>query len=110
MIQTRSYDAANYLRDEADCAGYLSAVMNEASASSQEIAAALADIARARARGMLQIARDAGVSRQLLDQTFFSHGTPALDALIKAIRALGLRLTVQPDVLMDISGHSQAAG
>jgi len=108
MIQTRPYDAANYLHDEADCAGYLSAVMNEASASSQEIAAALADIARA--RGMLQIARDAGVSRQLLDQTFFSHGTPALDALIKTIRALGLRLTVQPDVPMDVSCHSQAAG
>jgi len=95
MIQTRPYAAANYLRSESDCAGYLSAVMNDASASGQEIAAALADIARA--RGMLQIARDAGVSRQLLDQTFFGHGTSALDTLIKAIRTLGLRLTVQPD-------------
>jgi len=98
MIQTRPYDAANYLRDESDCAGYLSTVMNEASVSSQEIAAALADIARA--RGILQIARDAGVSRQSLDQTFFSHGTPALDTLIKAIRSLGLRLTVLPETVL----------
>jgi len=95
-IQTRSYDAANYLRNDSDCAGYLNAVMTASpAASSQEIAAALADVARA--RGMQQIALDADVSRLALDQAFFSHSTPELDVLIKAIRTLGLRLTVQPE-------------
>jgi len=94
-IQIRPYDTANYLHNDIDCAGYLSAVITDTPASGQEIAAALADVARA--RGIVQIARDAGVSRQALDQAFFNHGTPAVDALIKAIRTLGLRLTVQPD-------------
>jgi len=96
-IQTRSYDAANYLRNHADYAGYLSAVMTEASASGQEIAAALADVARA--RGM----------QQSLDQTLSSQGTSALDALVKVIRMLGLRLTVQPDdAPMNISSRPAA--
>jgi len=98
-IQTRPYDTANYLRSDADCAGYLSTVMTDTPASSQEIAAALADVARA--RGMRQIASDAGISRQSLDEVFFSHGTPMLDTFLKAVRTLGLRLTVQPDGVME---------
>jgi len=88
-IQTRPYDAANYLRNDADCAGYLSAVMTDAPASSEEIAAALADVVRA--RGMLQSP----------NQTLFGQGTAALDALLKTIRTLGLRLTVQSDLSPD---------
>jgi len=88
-IQTRRYDAANYLHDDADCAGYLSAVMADAPASSDAIAAALADVASA--RGL----------RQTADLALCGHGAAALDALISAIRTLGLRLTVQPDAPMN---------
>jgi probable addiction module antidote protein len=53
--KTIPYDAAEFLRDEADCAAYLQAVMEEDAVTEQNIAAALGDIARA--RGMAQLAR-----------------------------------------------------
>ena len=43
----RAYDAARYLKDEADCAGYLRAVMEDDGVTEKEIASALGDIARA---------------------------------------------------------------
>lgn len=92
--KTRPYDAVRYLKTEADCAGYLRAVMEEDDITEREIAAALGDIARA--QGMMQVARQAGVSRESLYRTLSDDGNPTLGTVIKVTRALGLRLTVQP--------------
>lgn len=91
--QVRPYDAANYLKDEADCVGYLRAVMEEDDVTEKEIASALGDIARA--RGMMQVARDAGVFRGSLYRALSDEGNPTLETIIKVTHALGLRLTFQ---------------
>lgn len=92
--KTYPYDVAEFLRDEKDCASYLQAVMEEDGITEQEIAAALGDIARA--RGMMQVAREAGVSRESLYRALSENGNPSLGTVLKVTRALGLRLSVVP--------------
>lgn len=93
--KTYPYDVAEFLQDEKDCAGYLQAVMEEDGITEQEIAAALGDVARA--RGMMQVAREAGVSRESLYRALSENGNPSLGTVLKVTRALGLRLSVVPD-------------
>ena len=61
-IKTRTFDVSNYLEDEADTAAYLQAAIEDGDPAL--LAAALGDIARA--RGMSQLARDTGLSRESL--------------------------------------------
>ena len=58
------------------------------------IVAVLGDIARA--RGMTQLARDAGVGRESLYKALSSTGNPEFATVMKVVRALGLQLRVQP--------------
>lgn len=58
------------------------------------IAAAIGDVARA--RGMAQIARDAGISREAMYKAFRPDGNPTLETLTGVIKALGLKLTILP--------------
>ena len=60
----------------------------------QLVAAALGDIARA--KGMSQIARDAGLGRESLYKSLSSSGNPELATVLKVISALGLQLHVSP--------------
>jgi len=87
----RRFEAAEYLRDEADIAAYLEAVLRED--DSRLLAAALGDVARA--RGMTQLARDTGISREALYRALSADGNPGLTTLTKVLRALGLRLAIQ---------------
>ena len=54
------------------------------------VAAALGDIARA--KGMTQIARDAGLGRESLYKALSPEGNPELATILRVIKALGLRL------------------
>jgi probable addiction module antidote protein len=54
------------------------------------IAKALGDIARA--KGMSQVARDAGLSRESLYKALSGERTPSFDTILKVISALGLKL------------------
>ena len=54
------------------------------------IAKALGDIARA--KGMSQVARDAGLSRESLYKALSGERSPAFDTILKVIGALGLKL------------------
>lgn len=58
----RKWDSAEYLQTEEDIALYLEACMEEASDDSAFIAKALGTIARA--RGMMQLAKDTGLGRE----------------------------------------------
>lgn len=91
-MNTRPFDAANYLRDEDDVAEYLRQVLEEGDAA--EIGAALGDIARA--RGMTRLARDTGLSRESLYKSLSGERAPSSDTLFKVMRALGFKLTVEP--------------
>ena len=90
----RRFDAAEYLHSEADIAAYLEAVLAED--DPRLLAAALGDVARA--RGMTQLARQTGLSREALYRALSTEGNPELATVTKVLRALGLRLTIQPVV------------
>lgn len=91
-VQTRVFDAANYLHTEEDMAQYLSIVMEDGDPAL--LAAALGDIARA--RGMSQLARDTGLSRESLYKSLSGERAPSSDTLFKVMKALGFQFSVQP--------------
>jgi probable addiction module antidote protein len=87
------YDVADYLDNEEDMAAYLDACMEEAGDDAAYIAAALGDIARA--RGMAQLAKDTGISREGLYKALSAEGNPSLATVLKVVKALGLKLTTR---------------
>ncbi|HWK75924.1 MAG TPA: addiction module antidote protein [Povalibacter sp.] len=87
------YDVADYLKSEEEMAAYLDACMEEAGDDAAYIAAALGDIARA--RGMMQLAKDTGISREGLYKALSAEGNPSLATVLKVVKALGLRLTTK---------------
>lgn len=92
--KTRPYDAAMHLRNEKECALYLQAAIDEAEGDSSIIVAALGDIARA--RGMMQLANETGLSREGLYKALSPEGNPSFATVAKVIEALGLRLHASP--------------
>ena len=90
-IRTRPFDMANHLGTEEDVAEYLRQVL--ADGDPAELAAALGDIARA--RGMTQLARDTGLSRESLYKSLSGERAPSSDTLFKVMKALGFQLTLK---------------
>ncbi len=86
--KTRPWDAAEYLKSEEDMAAYLEAALEEGDASL--FSAALGDIARA--KGMTQIAREAGLGRESLYKALSPEGNPEFATVLKVMRSLGLKL------------------
>jgi probable addiction module antidote protein len=91
-LGVRPFDAAEYLRDETDIAAYLEAAAAEE--DPRVLAAALGAVARA--RGMADLARKTGLTREALYRSLSAEGNPELATLTKVLKALGLRLTIQP--------------
>lgn len=91
-IKTRVWDPAEHLIADEDMAAYLEAALQEG--DSALIAAALGDIARA--KGMSQIARAAGLGRESLYKALSAEGNPEFATIIKVIAALGLQLHASP--------------
>ena len=89
-IKMRPFDMANYLTSEEDVAEYLRQVLEDGAPA--ELGAALGDIARA--RGMTQLARDTGLSRESLYKSLSGERAPNSDTLFKVIKALGFQLTL----------------
>jgi len=83
---------AEQLRDEQDIAAYLTLVLEEGDPG--ELAHALGVIARA--RGMTQIAAEAGMGREALYKALRADASPRFETILKVMHALGLRLSVQP--------------
>ena len=93
-VATRPYDAAAYLKNEADCALYLQVVMEEADGDPALVVSALGEIARA--RGMVQLARDTGLTREGLYKALSPEGNPSFASILKVCKALGVKLTAMP--------------
>ena len=91
-IKTRPFDMANYLHSEAEIAEYLRQVLEDNDPA--ELAGALGDIARA--RGMTQLARDTGLSRESLYKSLSGERAPSSDTLFKVIHAMGFKLSLAP--------------
>lgn len=92
--KTSKYDVAEHLRTPEEMAAYLEACLEEANGDAAFIAKALGDIARA--KGMSQVARDAGLSRESLCKALSGERTPDFDTILKVIGALGLKLHAEP--------------
>lgn len=91
-INLRKWDSAEHLKTNEDMADYLEACLDEAGDDPAFISKALGTIARA--RGMTQIARDSGLSRESLDRALSGEGIPEFGIILKVIKAVGLRLHV----------------
>ncbi len=87
--RTRVWDAAEHLKSDDDIAAYLNAAFEDGDPAL--IAAALGDIARA--KGMTNVARSAGLGRESLYKALSPHGRPELATVMKVVQALGLKLT-----------------
>jgi probable addiction module antidote protein len=87
---TTHYDVAEHLRTPEEAAAYLEACLEEADGDAAFIAKAIGDIARA--KGMSQVARDAGLSRESLYKALSGERSPGFDTILKVIGALGLKL------------------
>jgi probable addiction module antidote protein len=88
--KTTRYDVAEHLRTPEEMAAYLEACLDEAEGDAAFIAKALGDIVRA--RGMTQVARDTGLSRESLYKALSGERSPDFDTILKVVNALGLRL------------------
>ncbi len=87
--KTTPYDVAEHLRTPEEMAAYLDAWLEEAP-DAAGIAKALGDIARA--KGMSQVAKDAGLSRESLYRALSAGGNPSFATVLKVARALGVKL------------------
>lgn len=89
-IKTTTYDVADYLQTPEDRAAYLDACIEESGGNATFIAKALGDIARA--QGMAQVARDAGLSRESLYKALSGTRAPDFDTILRVTQALGIKL------------------
>jgi probable addiction module antidote protein len=87
------YDTADYLKSEKEMVAYLEACMEEAGDDAAFVAHALGTIARA--RGMGQLAKETGLTREGLYKALNKNSNPSFGTVLKIMRALGLKLTPQ---------------
>lgn len=91
-IEVSAWDASEYLETEEDIAAYLNAVMEENDPALLQ--AALGDVAKA--RGMGEIAKTAGVGRESLYKSLRQSGNPSFQTIMKVVACLGLKLEFSP--------------
>jgi probable addiction module antidote protein len=88
--RTTRYDVAEHLRTPEEMAAYLESALEESNGDAAMVAKAIGDIARA--RGMSQVAKDSGLSRESLYKALSGERSPGIDTILKVIRALGIKL------------------
>ena len=86
--QKTKWDVVDYLKTDEDMADYLEAAMEDGHPA--VIATAIGNIARA--KGMTQVARKAGIGRVSLYKALSPNGNPEFATILKVVKALGLRL------------------
>lgn len=92
MKKFPSFDAADYLDTEEVIAEYLNAALEDP--NPDVFLVAVADIAKA--KGMSQLAQDAGLGRESLYKALTPGAKPRYDTVLKVLRALGLQLHAVP--------------
>lgn len=91
-ITIAPFDAADYLTDDETVAEYLTAAMEDPDPA--VLLAAIRDVARA--RGMAQLARDAGLGRESLYKALSPGAKPRYDTIVRVMHALGVTLQAVP--------------
>lgn len=88
MKKATKWGASKYLETEVDIAAYLNAALEDGDTS--VIATALGNTARA--KGMTQLAKETGITRDGLYKALSPTGNPSFDTVQKVIKAFGLKL------------------
>ena len=91
MTKTTRFDAAEYLDTEVRQAAYIAEALETGDADFVRDALGLV----ARARGMAEIAKKAGLNRESLYKALGEAGNPEFGTVMRIIRALGLTLSAQ---------------
>jgi probable addiction module antidote protein len=92
--KTLPYDVAEQLRTPEEMAAYIDVWFEDFPEDAAGIARALGVVARA--KGMAQIARDTGLSRESLYKALSGEGNPTFATVLKVAKALGIRLHAEP--------------
>lgn len=92
MTKFAHFDAADYLDSEETIAEYISAALEDS--NPDVFLAAVRDVARA--RGMTQLAKDAGVGRESLYKALTPGAKPRYETVVKLLHALGVKLSATP--------------
>jgi probable addiction module antidote protein len=92
QVKLLPFDAARYLTDDTAVAEYMTAVLE--TGDPDLLLLALGDIARA--KGMAQVAKDAGLGRESLYKALAPGAKPRFDTVLKVARALGVKLSAHP--------------
>ena len=87
-----TYDPAAALVDDEEIAFFMADAFETGDVA--YIAKALGVVARA--KGMTEIARKTGLSREQLYRSFSEHGNPTLKTTLAVMRALGVDMTAKP--------------
>src|SRR5271165_5672259 len=91
-IKVAPYDSADYLKTEADIKNYLEAVFEEP-VDRQMLIHTLGVVARA--RGMMKLSKDTGITRAGLYKALSPNGNPSFETVTKIVGAFGMRLSAQ---------------
>ena len=86
-----AFDVADYLDNEEVIAEYLSAAAQDK--NSDVLLKALSDVAKA--RGMAQVAKDAGVGRESLYKALAPGSKPRFETIAAVMRALNVKIAVE---------------
>lgn len=89
-IETSDYDVADYLTSEERIVAYLELAFEEG--DPRTIAAALGNVARA--KGMTQLAKETGITREALYRALGAEGNPTLATFTSVLDALGLKMRI----------------
>lgn len=92
MSKLAPFDAADYLDSEETIAEYLTAALEDLNPEMFLVAVRTV----ARARGMTQLAKDAGLGRESLYKALAPGAKPRYDTVLKLVHALGVNLAAVP--------------
>src|ERR1700712_2598077 len=92
MVNTSKFDAADYLTDPATIAAYLTEAFE--TNDHAYICTALDTVARA--KGIGDVAKATGLSRESLYKTFKETAKPEFDTVRKVMGSLGVKLVAEP--------------
>ena len=90
--KTKTFDVADFVQDEETIAEYLNLALDDP--NPEMLLLAVKNIARA--RGMAQLAHDAGLGRESLYKALSEGAKPRYDTILKVVRALGVKLQAKP--------------
>jgi probable addiction module antidote protein len=92
MVKVSKFDAADYLKNPVAIAAYLTEAFETNDAAF--ICAAFDTVARA--RGIGDVAKATGLSRESLYKTFRETAKPEFDTVRKVMQSLGVKLVAEP--------------